>query len=412
MEYNKIYNGDSLEVLKTFPDDSIDSVMTSPPYFSLRDYGTANWEGGNDINCDHKIPDYEQDPKNPQAGSHISRFNKEYCYKCGAKRVDKQIGLESTYQEYIDKLCNIFDEVKRVLKPTGTCFVNMGDSYSNQKTGNTETKIHKKAVQSTFKKQKQDIPEKCLLQIPARFSIEMTNRGWILRNKIIWYKPSCMPASVTDRLTVDFEEVLFFVKNKKYFFDAEAVKEPTVTKDNNVRNRDIGKLNNTPGRSHMSGLKTNNYEKRNKRCVWKINPKPFKEAHFATYCEELCQTPIIAGCPEFICNKCGKIRKRIFERVDSESQRPRKFGHDGNDDRNDTGNVYKEKISKFVGYDKCDCDAGFSGGVVLDPFFGAGTTGVVAKKLGRNYIGIELNPEYIKIAEKRLSETVKQLSLL
>lgn len=365
METNKIYQGDSLEVLKTFSDESIDCVMTSPPYFCLRDYG-----------------------------------------------IEGQLGLELTYQEYINKLCNIFDEVKRVLKQTGTCFVNMGDSYSNQKTGNTETNIHKKAVQSTFKKQKQDVPEKCLLQIPARFSIEMTNRGWILRNKIIWYKPSCMPASVTDRFTVDFEEVLFFVKNKKYFFDAEAVKEPTVTKDNNVRNRDIGKLNSTPGRSHMNGLKTNNYDKRNKRCVWKINPKPFKEAHFATYCEELCQTPILAGCPEFVCNKCGNPMVKKYERIDSEIQRPRKFGHTGNNDRNDTGDIYKEKISKFIGYEKCGCDAGFSGGVVLDPFFGSGTTGVVAKKLGRNYIGIELNPEYISIAEKRISEVSKQLSLI
>lgn len=350
METNKIYQGDSLEVLKTFPNNSIDCVMTSPPYFSLRDYGTASWEGGNDPICDHKIPEYEKDPKNLQAGSHISRFNKEYCYKCGAKRIDKQIGLETTYQEYIDKLCNIFDEVKRVLKPTGTCFVNIGDSYSNQKTGNTETNIHKKAVQSTFKKQKQDVPEKCLLQIPARFSIEMTNRGWILRNKIIWYKPSCMPASVTDRFTVDFEEVLFFVKNKKYYFDSEAVKEPTVTKDNIVRDRDNGKLNNTPGRSHMNGLTTNNYDKRNKRCVWKINPKPFKEAHFAVYPIELCRVPILAGCPE--------------------------------------------------------------NGIVLDPFSGASSTGVMAKMLGKNYIGIELNSEYIKIAEKRLSEVSNQLSLI
>src|SRR3990167_2555419 len=128
MELNKIYKGSSLEVLKSLPSESVDMVITSPPYWALRDYGTATWVDG-DSNCDHQIPEYEQDPKNPGAGSHISRFNKTNCYKCGAKRVDLQIGLEQTFQEYVNKLCDIFDEAKRVLKESGTCWVNLGDTY-------------------------------------------------------------------------------------------------------------------------------------------------------------------------------------------------------------------------------------------------------------------------------------------
>jgi DNA modification methylase len=129
MEINKIICGDALEVLKTMESESIDCCITSPPYWGLRDYGTAKWEGG-DEKCDHKIPENEQDPKNPNAGSHISRFNKEKCHKCGAKRIDSQLGLEKTPEEYVANLVNVFREVKRVLKKDGTFWLNLGDSYS------------------------------------------------------------------------------------------------------------------------------------------------------------------------------------------------------------------------------------------------------------------------------------------
>lgn len=294
LELNKIYQGDALSVLKEFPSDSVDCVVTSPPYYRLRNY-----------------------------------------------QVEGQIGLEKTYTEYINNLCDIFNEIKRVLKKTGTVWVNLGDIYSGPKNGNMEIYKNKKVSENnSFRKRKQNIPIKSLMQIPSRFAIEMTNRGWILRNKIIWHKPSCMPQSVTDRLTVDFEEILFFVKSKKYYFDQESIKEPTVTRDNIVRDRDNSRLNNTPGRTRMNGLKTNNYKKRNKRCVWTITTKPFKDAHFAVYPPDLIETPIKAGCPD--------------------------------------------------------------GGVVLDPFIGSGTTALVARNLGKNYVGIELNKEYIKIIENRL----------
>ncbi len=311
IDLNTILQGDALEVLKTLPENSIDCVMTSPPYWALRDYG-----------------------------------------------VKGQLGLEPTFQEYIDKLCNIFDEVKRVLKKTGTCWVNLGDTYA---AGGG------KAIEQSFKRQAaidtgsypSDAPNsklrssmpKCLLQIPSRFSIEMCNRGWILRNTIIWYKPNCMPSSVNDRFTVDYEYLFFFTKNKKYWFEQQfdEYTEPM--------NRWGGEKLKAQGESTWdkgTGQETYrdrdmrpNPEGRNKRCVWKICPKPFSKAHFAVFPEELCETPIKAGCPKK--------------------------------------------------------------GIVLDPFSGAGTTCVVGKKLNRNYVGIELNPEYIKIAENRLMNTMGSL---
>ena len=309
---NTVVCGDSLTILKTFPDESVDCVVTSPPYWALRDYG-----------------------------------------------VPGQLGLEPTFQEYINRLCDIFDEIKRVLKKEGTCFINIGDTYmgnssysekgrqglGNDKVGMINKKQwldpkypHKEKLRAREHIISCQISEKSLCQIPSRFAIEMSNRGWILRNTIIWHKSNCMPSSVKDRFTVDFEKVFFFVKNKKYFFKQQL--EKTLTKNTLVRNRDLTKLNNTPGRTRMNGLKVNNYDFKNKRCVWTIPTRPFKEAHFATYPEKLIEPMIDAGCP--------------------------------------------------------------IGGVILDPFFGAGTTGLVARKQNKNYIGIELNPTYIKIAEERL----------
>jgi len=302
---NRIIQGDALKILKTFPGESIDMVMTSPPYWALRDYGMAG-----------------------------------------------QLGLEPTFQEYINKLCDIFDEVKRVLKKEGTCWVVIGDTYGGSGKGaGGKSKKQLSNKGSYFKKSKeswnfskvpiteQDV-SKSLCQIPSRFAIEMANRGWILRNEIIWHKPNCMPSSVKDRFTVDFEKIFFFVKNKKYYFETQ-YDEATST-DNFTRDRDNTRLNNTPGRTKMGGLKTNHYIKRNKRCVWEITTKGYSEAHFAVYPEKLCEIPIKAGCP------------------------PK--------------------------------------GIVLDPFFGSGTTGLVAQNLGRNWIGIELNKDYIKIANKRLAQ--------
>ena len=290
---DKIIQGDSLIILKQMPDGSIDCCITSPPYWNLRDYG-----------------------------------------------VEGQLGLEKTPEEYVAKMVEVFREVKRVLKKEGILWLNLGDSYANKKVGNTETRIHKKAVQSSYKKGKSGLPDKNLVGIPWRVAFALQADGWYLRQDIIWAKPNPMPESVTDRCTKSHEYIFLLTKTSRYYFDGESIKEPTVTNHKIIRDRETTRLNNTPGRSKMKGLVNNNYELRNRRSVWIVTTKPFKEAHFATFPEDLIVPMVKAGSP--------------------------------------------------------------LNGLILDPFMGSGTTALVAKKLGRNYVGIELNESYIKIAEDRI----------
>lgn len=350
---NKILQGDALEKLKELPSKSVNCIMTSPPYWALRDYGTSNWEGGS-VECDHKLPETEKDPKNPDANAHAFRFIRESCYKCGAKRIDLQLGLEPTFQEYINKLCDIFDECKRVLRKDGTCWVNLGDTYSNNSSYSSLGRQGFEKIEGMINHKV--IEEKSLCNIPARFSIEMQNRGWILRNVIIWHKPNCMPSSVTDRFTVDFEYLFFFVRSQKYWFETQY--EPSIwfkkdkralTGGSTKSGKSVTDEGNQYSINKSGSFNQTSKGNRNKRAVWTITTKPFKEAHFATYPEELCETPIKAGCPK--------------------------------------------------------------DGIVLDPFFGAGTTGLVALKQNKRFIGIELNPEYIEIAKKRLKPYLEQTNL-
>ena len=269
---NTILQGDVLEQLKLIPDNSIDMCITSPPYWNLRDYGK---EG--------------------------------------------QIGQENTFQEYIEKLINIYNEVYRVSKETATCWVNLGDTYSNKNN-------------SGVKKQS-------LIGIPDRFKIAMIDNGWICRNEIIWHKPNAMPSSVKTRFNNDFEKMFFFTKNDKYYFEQQKEKSKDTYN---------GKRGSCKTRKKMQSAMRDTsdevkiYKERNMRSVWSINTTSFKGSHFAVYPEELIIHPIKAGSP-----------------------------------------------------DK---------GTVLDIFMGSGTTGIVAKKLNRNYIGIELNPDYVKMANDRIIE--------
>ncbi len=379
METNQILQGDALTKLKELPDESINCVMTSPPYWALRDYGTdveTIWDGEED--CEHdwgekidgkSLRGTDETPRK-EVIENTKLSGSNFCKKCGAWK--GQLGLEPTFDLYIKHLCDIFDEVKRVLRKDGTCCVNLGDTYSATRwTNNTDSGQPMNKFKDGHRginpvKDTGNIQDKCLVGIPARFQIEMVNRGWILRNSIIWHKPNCMPSSVKDRFTVDFEYIFFFSKNKKYWFETQY--EPHQTQENRpdgiVREREFGYDTKYP---EVRGFKTKpnieqpqtpqkhgqdiNYGKqgRNKRTVWQVCPKPFKEAHFAVYPEELCETPIKAGCPE--------------------------------------------------------------GGIILDPFFGAGTTGLVALKQNKKFIGIELNPEYIEIAKKRLKPYLEQTKL-
>ncbi len=426
MKQNTILQGDALTKLKELPEKSINMCMTSPPYWALRDYGTATWEGGKG-DCDHKIPEGEKDPKNKNNSSHNVRFIQENCYKCGAKRIDQQLGLEPTFDQYISNLCDIFDEVKRVLRDDGTCWVNLGDTYnagrSGGHAGGTKGLDRPENAPKQSGVNAKELPTKSLVMIPFRFAIEMVNRDWILRNTIIWHKRNCMPTSAKDRFTVDFEYIFFFSKKKKYYFEQQLDKA-LHKEDPRAR---YGRLHYRGKRQGEKGTGQENFVKivdeRNKRAVWTINPKPFKEAHFATYPEELCETPIKAGCPEFVCMKCGNPKfpfytpSKEYEELLKSQRKTEAYTSEGREEAIKIGNAFGiKKVSAYPDYKTsfeptCSCNAEFTGGIVLDPFFGSGTTGVVALKQNKKFIGIELNKEYIGIAKKRLKPHLEQRKL-
>lgn len=281
---NTIYQGSCVDVLKSLPADSVDCCVTSPPYWGLRDYDN-----------------------------------------------DEQIGWEEHPKDYVKKLVKVFREVHRVLKPQGTLWLNLGDSYigGNWRWGGdkgvSKKQIGNRGSKAIFEnKAKPQPPEgfktKDLAGIPWRVALALQEDGWYLRSDIIWNKPNCMPEPIKDRPTKAHEYIFLLAKSERYFYDADAIKEERVDLNKNV-----------------SGYK-------NKRSIWNVPIKPFKGAHFATFPEALIEPCILAGVPH--------------------------------------------------------------GGTVLDPFFGAGTVGVVAKNLGRNYTGIELNAEYCEIAKKRLDFSI------
>lgn len=341
---NKIYEGSTLRILKTFCDKSINCCVTSPPYYGLRDYGTATWVGG-DPNCNHieKFTKHGGERADRDQTSQIF-YAKTICPKCGAIRVDKQIGLEETPEQYVEKLVAIFREVRRVLKDDGTLWLNLGDSYNGSGgAGGDYNKGGIKYGQPKYNGRKiSTLKPKDLIGIPWRVAFALRADGWYLRQDIIWHKPNPMPESVTDRCTKAHEYIFLLSKSQRYYYDAEAIKEKcNWNGKSGAKNYDWE----NDGRKH--NINQMALENRNKRSVWTVNTKPYKEAHFAVFPEKLIVPCIKAGCPE--------------------------------------------------------------GGVVLDPFMGSGTVGVVCKKLHRDWIGIELNPKYIKISKKRIKGTMKTL---
>lgn len=315
-QVNHIYTTDALKGLQQLKAESTDCVVTSPPYWGLRDYG-----------------------------------------------VKGQLGLEKTYQQYIGKLIEIFDEVKRVLKSTGTVWVNIADTYGGSNCGYGQ-KENSSGLQNVAKQKyyptsngkpvASKIFPKSLIGIPYRFALAMIDKGWILRNTIIWQKPNAMPESAKDRFTNDFEYLFFFSKSKKYYFEQQyedfLSNEYDMERMRKGRKEYSGKWSGKKQRirSRKSAFVAGHAKGRNKRAVWEINTRPFKDAHFAVFPEQLIETPIKSGCPK--------------------------------------------------------------GGIVLDPFMGSGTTAIVAQKHGRKFIGLELNLKYVKIAGKRIAQSLNGIS--
>lgn len=452
---NTILCGDALDELKNIPDETIDCCITSPPYFGLRNYGTEKWEGG-DIKCDHLIPATKPrierpNPSNCGIGKGgntwkeqelSSRIYKDICKKCGAKRIDQQVGLEKTPEEYINKLVEVFREVRRVLKEQGTLWIVIGDSYNGSgKAGNNPEyqKRHTEFGKPSKEQSRFGIPSnvkslkpKDLIGIPWMIALALRSDGWYLRSISPWVKRNCLPESVSDRPATSVEYILLLTKDKKYYFDMQAIKIRAKTFDNSIRDRDNTKLNNTPNRTKMGGLKENNYTERNFRnsdlffqswqglwieddvMAFIINLKGFNGAHFAVMPEKLVE-PCILSCTSErgICPDCGKpwIRKtnsEIIEKKNPEKgirqQHKDTLGQEGLRDG------YERKKIETIGWKPtCTCGKEPIKAIVLDPFMGAGTTGLVAKQLGRRFVGIELNPDYIKIANKRIDSIPERL---
>jgi DNA modification methylase len=279
-----LYNGDCLSILRQLPSDSVDCCITSPPYFNLRDYSTATWEGG-DRDCDHVAnPKATKKFGNPEFNENrpsreetkTPGYYADICPKCGAVKVDHQVGIEPTVGEYIDKLQTIFLEVQRVLKPTGTCWVNLGDSFAGSGKGATNKTTNQKEVyvpstaDAHLQNRDKSVRAKSLYLVPQRAAIAFQETGWIIRNEVIWSKRSPMPTSKKDAMTVAHETIWFMTKEPKYYYDYEAVKQS----------------------SSDPLLETHNLWD-----VWHLSPDPCSEAHFATWPREIPIRAILAGCP-------------------------------------------------------------------------------------------------------------------
>jgi DNA modification methylase len=292
--------GDCREILKSLPDNSVNCCVTSPPYFGLRDYGA-----------------------------------------------DGQMGLEETPAEYVAALVEVFKEVKRVLRPDGTFWLNLGDTYAANRTYQVIDSKHTDVGNNRGSKVPEGLKPKDLIGIPWRVAFALQEDGWWLRSEIIWHKPNAMPESVTDRPTKSHEQIFLLTKSSKYYYDYEAIKEERIDSfevQMKKRGTNPKYQNSNLKANHMA---TQEYDEngRNKRSVWSIATQPYSGSHFATFPEKLIEPCILAGCP--------------------------------------------------------------AGGTVLDPFGGSGTTGRAAAKHGRDAILIELNPDYGKLIDERTDNIQK-----
>lgn len=362
---NKCFIGDCREEMKKLIADGVkvQTCVTSPPYWGLRDYGTATWEGGDPLAfpCKHKAVkeksryDYAMQEGSRHAeiakttqGTDQARW-KNICPHCGAVHIDNQLGLEKTPEEYVSNLVEVFRLVWELLYKDGTLWLNLGDSYA----GSGHDYLSEiKGKQATNKgtlfmanrpsaKVPNGLKPKDLVGIPWRVAFALQADGWYLRSDIIWHKRNPMPESVKDRPTKAHEYIFLMSKNQKYYYDYEAIKEP-YAESSILRADDSQVTTSNPDRPVGFKRSLSLSGKRNKRSVWTVSTKPYKEAHFATFPPDLITPCILAG-----------------SRV---------------------------------------------GDIVLDPFFGSGTTGEVASKLGRQWIGIELNPNYEKLQIERTAE--------
>lgn len=318
---NEILLGDAFARTRALPTGSVDSIVTSPPYFRLRDYGVSG-----------------------------------------------QIGLEGQVNQWVEELRGLINELGRVLAPTGTIWLNLGDSYSTH--------------------QREGASRKSLLLGPERLALKLIEDGWTIRNKIVWSKTNTIPTSVTDRLATKHEVIYLLAKRPKYFFDLDAIRVPHTgrpPKPRPVRSPEARPAwlgpNSDGDRGlaalHAAGLQGHPLGK-NPADVWQLAVSSYRGAHFATYPVRLVEQMVLAGTPEARCTTCRTAYRRPVRRL---------------------GAIATRLALQAM----CDCAAPSEPGLVLDPFMGSGTTAIAAEKLGRDWLGIELNPSFVDLATERIS---------
>jgi len=504
--------GNVLDVLKGIPDESIQCIVTSPPYWGLRDYGIPPVIWGGDDDCEHDwetLKPIRNSWGNPETLIETKQYTNRgsehninaieqksgVCSKCGAWR--GQLGLEPTPELYVEHLVMIFRECRRVLRKDGTLWLNLGDSYCANRTYQvSDQKItNRDCIVGLPSRVPLGMKPKDLVGIPWMVAFALRADGWYLRSDIIWSKPNPMPESVKDRPTKSHEYIFLLTKSRKYYYDAEAIKEPMLESSNQRYNYDFGgekniklKQGDKPTAIVSKRSSTNG---RNKRTVWTITTKPYPEAHFAVFPPELPEICIKAGTPGEVCAICGEPRGMIYEHIEKSGIEREASGKYKNSKNHSAGSrkVYKTTMRKYVlpkqmkvafagwlkegismtdalddafGKDKwlhwirtdtsgqslpspedysllkkilelpdtwdkwmldtvttivddkgesikpyqasdfCSCGSSkWAVPIVLDPFAGSGTTLEVARSLGRRSIGIDINPEYKKLASKR-----------